>query len=56
MDFTREEKLLLADLKFAKEAVDAALESRRDDDDRVELVETAVALLNGALVTLKKRG
>ena len=54
MDFTREEKLLLADLKFARNAVDAAMESRRDVSDRVELVENAVALLHAALVNLKK--
>ena len=52
---TREEKLVLADLRFAKESVEAAMESRRDVDDRVELVEDAVALLNAALVNLKER-
>ena len=56
MDFTREEKLLLADLKFAKDMVNAAMEWRRDDWDRVDLVEEAVELLNNALVELKKRG
>ena len=46
------EKLLLTDLKFAKQAVECAMESRRTRLDRVELVEDALAMLRAALKTL----
>ena len=48
------EKVLQVDLRFAKHLVECAREARRDAEDRVELVETAMGLLGAALKTLKE--
>ena len=48
------EEILQVDLRFAKHLVECAREARRDAEDRVELVETAMGLLGAALKTLKE--
>ena len=48
------EEILQVDLRFAKHLVECAREARRDAEDRVELVETAMGLLGAALMTLKE--
>ena len=48
------EEILQVDLRFAKHLVECAREARRDAEDRVELVETAMGLLGAALKNLKE--